>query len=234
MKNLFLTLIGLSFFTQVYGQHVEVSPFGNAAFFSYVGNAKSPSVPFPAGYGPPYHIDYLAANVFGSNLASGYSAGIQTQYVAKNDFIAGLQVAYESFRSDEHIKSDDAQGPIIGQFYFQTNYITLSPYAGYRFRSRFLKIDVMPGMDFTFSSKAHSYGNAFYGGNEFSITQPYGSIKSDIRARLGVTAWYKRMGLAVSYSRGLTNFQNDAPGSLTPDAKTYSQVIRLGLIFSVL
>jgi hypothetical protein len=233
MKNLFLTLIGLSFFTQVYGQRLEVSIFGNATFFSYVGN-DNPTINYFYGGGPPYNYNDWGSNLFGGGQASSYSAGIQTQYAAKSGFIAGLQVAYESLKSNQNLVNPDTQSPTIGHFYFQSNYVTLSPYAGYRFKTPFIKIDVMPGLDFAMDGKAHGYGNAFYGGHEYTITQAYGSIESDIRARLGVTAWYKRIGLAASYSHGLTNFENDAPGSLTPDAKTYSQVIRLGLIFRVL
>lgn len=212
---------------------MEVSVCGNATFFSYVGNYVSHAEPFSGG-GPPYNFTNWGDIVWGGNLASGYSAGIQAQYVAKSGFITGLQVAYENLRSDEHIVSMDAQGPTIGQFYFQSDYVNLNPYLGYRFSIRFIKIDLMPGMDIAVDGKAHGYGNAFYGGNAYTFTQAYGDIKSDIRARLGATAWYKRIGLAASYSRGLSNFQYTGPNNLTPGAKTYSQVIRLGLILRVL
>jgi hypothetical protein len=231
MKNTLLTLIGLFFFTQIYGQRIEVSVFGNASFFSYVGNDRTSFALFSGG-GPPYNFTFLTGNPYGSNLAVGYGAGIQTQYVAKSGFITGLQVAYENLRSDEHIVSNDAQGPTIGQFYFRSTYLNLNPYLGYRISSQNIKIDLMPGIDIALDGNAHLYGSAVSGGHTYTYAQPYGSLKNDVRARLGITAWYKRIGVAASYSHGLTNFS--ANSAFTEGSTTYSQVIRLGLIYRIL
>jgi hypothetical protein len=98
MKNVLLIVFSLVIFAQTYGQGLEVSVQANSAFFRYTGRYVNSAEPFTGG-GPPYGVADWADVVYGSNLAFGYGAGLQVQYVTKMGFIAGLQPAYEVLRS---------------------------------------------------------------------------------------------------------------------------------------
>jgi hypothetical protein len=232
MKNILLTVFGLLLFAQTYGQGLEVSVQANSAFFRYTGNVNSIE-PFFGG-GAPYSVNGWGNTVYGSNLAFSYAAGIQLQYVTKIGFIAGLQPTYEVLRSGINLFNEtaDNSGVIIGHFYFQTKYVNLNPYLGYRFNVNQIKIDIMAGVDRAFANgSAHGYGGAFYNGHTYQINVGFGNFESDTRARIGITAWYKKAGITASYSRGLTNFTSGA--YLTPGS-AYSEVIRLGICYRIL
>jgi hypothetical protein len=231
MKNTLLTIFGLLLLTQTYGQRLEVFALAYSGLFHYTGDYATGIVPFYGG-GPPYGVDNWATNELGSKLAFSYGAGVQVQYVAKSGFITGLQAAYEILRSDENLVNPDAEsGPTIGHFFLETRYINLNPYLGYRITRNHVKIDLMPGIEIGLDARQLGYGSAFFGGHTYQINTGYGGTENDIRARFGITTWYKKIGFTVSYSHGLTNY---SPGNYPSPGNTYSEVFRFGVCYRIL
>jgi hypothetical protein len=233
MKNILLTLFGLLLLTQTYGQRLEVSAMAYSGLFNYIGDGATGFAVFPGG-GPPYKVVGWGTNELGSNLAFSYGAGAQVQYVAKMGFIAGLQAAYEILRSDENLVTGDEAGdggPTIGHFFLETRYINFNPYLGYRIAGNHIKIDLMPGIEIGLDAKQRGYGSAFFNGHAYQINTGFSRTENDVRARFGITTWYKRIGLAASYAHGLTNY---TPGNYPSPGNTYSEVIRIGLCYRIL
>ena len=160
-------------------------------------------------------------------MAFSYGAGVQVQYVAKSGFITGLQATYEILRSDETLVNPDNEfGPAIGHFYLESRYLNLNPYLGYRITSNHVKIDLMPGFEVGFDGRQRGYGSAFYDGHTYQINTGYASIENDVRARFGITTWFKRFGFTASYSHGLTNY---TAGGYPSPQNTYSELVRFGI-----
>jgi hypothetical protein len=89
----------------------------------------------------------------------------------------------------------------------------------------------MPGIEIGFDGKQRGYGSAFYDGHTYQINTGYGSAANDVRARFGITTWYKKIGFIASYSHGLTNYTG---GNYPSPQTTNSEVIRFGLCYRIL
>jgi hypothetical protein len=247
MKTTLLSLFAVFFLAQSYGQSFEVSLLANGGLFHYSGN-------YPVSYS--FFNDPEAGktqgytnNPYGKSNAFSYGFGGQAELISKGGFIIGLQAAFEVLRSKVNIDTLYGNevtpfynyGPeadniyVHGQTILQSQFINLNPFIGYRFNIKNVRLDLTPGVDIAFNVNTHEYGRATGAGNNvYQTNYNYGKGKTDLRARFGAAAWYKKFGLTASYSRGLTNYSshllNDSPTAYT----TNSEVMRFGLAYRIL
>ncbi len=167
--------------------------------------------------------------------ASGFSYGLtsQWQHVGRKGLLAGFQLGYESLTSRLIVNE------LIGDFYFGDNtvdgqgwlknqYVLLQPFAGKRFGTAKVSLDVTAGVDLAYGlSSQDSYSI------RTASAEPFGSYGADhdmptvdVRPRVNLTGCYRSFGLNVGYSYGLLNY---TPNSWSYAARVYSQYWRAGL-----
>jgi hypothetical protein len=251
MKTSILLILSFFVFTNLIAQKIEVSVGANSGLLHYSGNYATPTSYIIEG---PTDKQNYTSNPYGSKNGFSYGGDMQLQFVSKSGFLAGLQAGYEVLRSQVAITGYNPimvylwyapvlndlisyQTPVKGQTYLQNQDINISPYIGYRFLAKKIKIDLMPGIDLGFNTSSYDKGKATgTDGTVYRTDLKRTDAPTDVRLKFAVAAYYKKWGLTAGYAHGLKNYvpgQTDVNNSAIAET-AHSELLRFGLIYRIL
>ncbi|OON69665.1 hypothetical protein [Hymenobacter sp. CRA2] len=178
--------------------------------------------------------DGYTNNPYGARPGFSYGAALQLQRVTKSRLLLGLQAGYERLRSRVDLiliggPWDDNLANIKGKTTLTNEFVNAHPFVGRRFGLGNVDLDLSAGADLGLLFYSREKGRATdENGRVYSVDQGRDQPALDARARLDLTAYYQRFGLALSYSHGLSNYRRDWVGGVN-DA--YAQVWRAGVVY---
>ena len=245
MKTLFLTLTALLILTGANAQKVELSVLAGAGLFHYSG--KSTTATSFILQGPNDQSNYTN-NPYGNKNGVSYGGALQAQLVSKGGFIVGLQAGYDVLRSKvdingvyqntyptEYLPIAPTQPfPAKGTSYLKNQLINISPYIGYRLNGKKISIDLMPGLDIAFSTKAYDKGSATTTASPattYKTNREITNVPTDVRLKFGAALNYSRYVLTASYAHGVTNYESKMIGDAAYEA--HNELIKLGIGYRI-
>jgi len=235
MKKLILTLSSLFFLTITYGQKTELKISLNSGLYSFAGqSAESSSFinssdQTNSGY---------TNNPYGSQSGLCYGLSGNVKRVTKRNFIFGLDLGYEMLKSKVSINrisgftgTSTYENDASGQTFLNSNFINLNPFLGYRISTKLINIDITGGFDIGYILKTHENGNATaINGTKYTTSIDRKTIKWDIRPRVQISVDYKKTGLYLGYSFGLSNYMS---GYIGGTFEAYSRIFRFGITYQI-
>jgi hypothetical protein len=253
MKKLYLILFTLFLAAQLHAQQFELSFQANSGLFHYSGNSASPTSIIIEGPATPKQ--NYTNNPYGNKNAFSYGADVQAQYVSKGGFIVGAQAGYDILRSKTNITSIfpyeiepelstynlldyypfNPSLPAKGSTILQDQFINLSPYIGYRIKTKKINIDLMPGVDIGLGINSNDKGKAIAtNGTVYEVDYKEVKPPMDIRLKFGIAANYKKWGITASFAHGLTNYTGDLLNDSPIIYKAQSELLRFGISYRIL
>lgn len=235
-KKLFCLFFILSFIvTDVKAQKNEFRINAISGLFSFRGSGTASAdwiIDNPQNGSPVVY----TRNPYGKKSAFSYSLELQFQRATNSNIIYGAALSFESLTSKVDIDTvfqNSFAGsvfPARGSTNLKNNFITLNPFAGYRFGKKEINFDFVAGIDFGACLKSREQGKAEDAGsvNYFTEKVTNNQISKpaiDIRARMQLRVSYQKYGLLAGYSLGLTNYQSKN------NLKAYSSFLRFGLSY---
>jgi hypothetical protein len=208
---------------------MEFSMQINSGAFFY-GGQSTRSTSTDISY-PPYSVK----NPYGRTPGFSFGVSSQFQKITDNKFIYGLGIGYESLSSKVNLKdvwSEEPVYPWVTSECFATltnQFINLNPYVGHRIVKSKVTFDIIIGTDLGIGLKSQAKLNLLNSRGDSPIVR-FGIDKTilDFRPRIGITSFYKNLGLSISYSHGLSNYAKD---NESVDGKIYSRYFRFGLLY---
>lgn len=248
MKKLTLTLSLLFILTGVSAQKLEISVLAGAGLFHYSGKSTTATSFILQG---PNDQNSYTNNPYGSKNGFSYGGSLQAQLVSRGGFILGAQAGYDVLRSKVDINgvypyliqftpqapSYYAQNqplPAKGSSYLKNQLINISPYIGYRVKSKRISVDLMPGLDIGFSKKAYDKGSATATtdpATTYKTNREITNVPTDVRLKFGAALNYSRYALIASYAHGLTNYESKMIGDASYEA--HSELFKLGIGYRI-
>lgn len=230
MRNLFLILFLLFIQSIAFTQKTEYRLAFNSGLFSFTGKSTE-SVSF-INYAAHMNTSYTN-NPYGSNNGPCYGVSGILERLTRSRFVFGVDLGYERLSSKIGINSVSVYSgnatqayDASGETFIHYDFINLQPFTGYRFVTKSINLDLTAGMDFGFCVAANEKGNAkASNGTTYETSVDRKTIDTDIRPRLQLAAYYKRLGIYVGYAWGLNNYKKGYVGG-TNDC--YSRITRLG------
>ena len=234
---LFISLLTARF---GYGQSTEYSVHLNSGFAAYRGSGAAgihgTVLVVPDPFDVYLHSDRdepFTSNPYGTKLGLSYGLAAQVQRVTAKGSVWGLQTGYEVLRSRARIyvvfNQVDAGANATGHTSLFNHGINTHPFFGHRFAVKRAHVDLTAGPEASVLLRSHEEGKAKADGSTFSTRLNHGHPDLDVRARVNVTTYYKRTGLALGYSRGFTNYRKEQAG--VNNRPAYLQAFRLGLTY---
>ncbi|MFC5270824.1 hypothetical protein [Adhaeribacter terreus] len=175
-------------------------------------------------------------NPFSSNLGGAYGVSAQVQRFTKGRLVFGAGLGYEFMQNNMEINQvygPNGNMPVAakGRSTVTYQFINVNPFIGYRFALDCLQLELTAGADIATPLKAHEEGEATdHNGNSVKTSLDRTLEITDIRERLQATAYYKKTGLTISYSNGLSNYLTGWVGGTN---LAYSRVLRIGLVYKI-
>lgn len=233
MTFMLFQLLAITSFCQ--GTEFNVNVYNG--FFSYKGNGSAVSSTINYGiYVPtPY-----TSNVYGNK--SSFSISFETQVIknTKSNFLYGLGLSYDLLNSKIEINKAQFSPELVllnqsylydaeGNTKLKNVYFNINPFIGKRFLKNKMTLDLLGGFDFGICLKSVEEGHATVSSPKAKIhsnvSKPYPLI--DFRPRIQFKAGYKRTGIMIGYSLGLTNYQS------VMASKAYTSFLRFGFSYRI-
>ncbi|RTQ46506.1 hypothetical protein EJV47_21365 [Hymenobacter gummosus] len=119
---------------------------------------------------------------------------------------------------------------LSGRTHLINEFVNVHPFVGRRFGlGKALSVDVSAGADLGLLLHSQEKGRATdEQGQTLSSNLERPQPGLDVRPRLNLTTYYKRAGLSLGYSHGLTNYRRSWVGGVN---EAYAQVWRLGVVY---
>ena len=215
-----------------FSQKTEININAYTAVFGYGGNVTTTSSDLKASHITP---EASTSNAYGKNGRFSYAAELQVQRVTKQKFIYGAGTAFEVLSSKVNIDTirindfDQKNYGADGESILKNTYMTVNPYFGKRILMSKITFDFLVGLDFGFvlnsqeNIKARIKGTKDYETFENNRDKPL----IDYRTRAQVKAYYKKAGLILGYSLGLTDNNKE------PNTNASTRIVRLGLSYTL-
>ena len=230
-KYLLLALISFCLINKAHTQHTTYSAGVNSGWFSISSKDASGSSSITAQ--PLFRSQMMGPSK--STPAFSYEINGHVQRVTRSRFLYGAELAYQSLKSSVTVgyitpfMFSSALLQADGKIKLKSQFITLTPYAGYRIVNRKIKIDISSGVELAaciertekINARILSTGDPYTGTNKLRN-------KMDYRVRFQVVASYKRVGLTAGYAKGLENYYHKDDW-----VAGYSKFIRLGLTYRI-
>lgn len=235
MKKISLSLIAIFLITQLFAQKTEWRIGLNTGFFSFYGKSTQPTTFLI--YDAPTNTGYTN-NPYGSKNGIGYGVTTRLNRVTKNNLVFGLDLGYEWLKSktaiDQISVSNDTttvQYVANGATYLHFNFLNFQPFFGYRFDTKFIKIDLTGGLELADCLQAKENGKALAAnGKTYQTNLERETIKMDIRPNLRVAIGYKEFGIYAGYSLGQVNYKSNYIGGTH---ESYARLLRLGMTYQL-
>jgi len=237
MKHLLVLLITLILFGNVKGQKIELSISLNSGLYSFAGFASASSAILETS---PQTNTNLTSNAWGTRSRPAYGVSFNLRKVTRMNYFYGVDMGYEMLRSSMNITSINeyilnSTGTIssvntynsTGRSYLNNSFINFNPFVGYRFTLREISLDLSAGLDIGYCLQSIAKGKAVKsdGTTYNSEYDNYAQIKWDIRPRIHLLTSYKKVGVYVGYSYGVTNYIPSSP------FVTESRLFRFGVTY---
>ena len=228
-----------------HAQKVDVSIQANSGLFNFSGSETQSSSYILKYYQANGSSGNYTTNLYGNRVAFSYGIALQTQYVAKSGFIAGLQGGYDILRSKTNVTAVQSDqiiytfniltpypgvSPAAGSAYFQNQFINLNPYFGYRFHIKKVSLDVVGGTDIGINTGSYDKAKAISENEIYTVDLKKPNAPTDWRAKLALVAYYNKFGVDVSYAYGFTNY--DTQGGSNP-LEAHSRLLRFGVSYRI-
>jgi hypothetical protein len=230
-RTLISTLILSLCVTLCFGQKLEIRPAVYSGVFFFRGSGATSTSTIRGNDVVPYY----NATSYGKESDFSYAVELQGQWVTKQNHVFGLGIAYEHLATKSTVDSvygDLPHGsPASGTVTLTNTYFTVSPFLGHRFSAGPVSFDALVGIDFAFNLNARE---------EAKLSSPIAATyelekdfhPNDLRLRIQVNTYYKRMGLDLGYSLGTRNlYFYDNPAYQHKTA--YANFIRVGLSYRI-
>ncbi len=234
MRRYLIILILISFIQFCQGQKLEYSVQLGSGLFSF-GGKSSTNTSF-LNISDQSNISNYTNNPYGQKSGFSFSISSQIQKLTLTKKIFGLQIGYESLTSKVTLiyypGGDFIYSPPIncGQTYLMNHFINLFPYFGQRFVIKSIDLDLTGGADFGFCTESEENGSALINNTKYTSNVSRDKPSLDFRLRAGLTAYYKKTGLSIGYSYGLTNY---TPRIMGANLEEYSRLFRFGIIYKI-
>ena len=224
-----------------FSQKTEFSVNAYSGLFSFRGNGAVANSRFQAYYYSPSN-NYQTYNPHGkkSAFSYGFEGGISRN--TKLNLLYGIAVAFEVLSSGVNIDSAVYYGDFAinqydaaGSCKLANTFININPFFGKRFIRNKFTFDILAGLDLAFCLSSREKGEATTNPPSNEIINTKRDIAKpdvDFRPRLQFKAAYKKFGILLGYSHGLTNYhlQKNYPMDNT---KSYTRFFRLGVSYVI-
>jgi len=224
-----------------YSQKTEFSLNAYSGLFSFRGNGSVTTSRFTAYYYSP-SVSYQTYNPHGKKSAFSYSIEGEISRNTKLNLLYGIAVAYEVLSSGVNIDSAVYYGDFAinqydaaGSCKLTNTFLNINPFFGKRFTKNKFTFDLLAGLDLAFCLRSRENGEA-------TTNPPYNEIINtnrdmakpvvDFRPRLQFKAAYKKFGILLGYSHGITNYHLQKDYS-TDNTKAYTRFFRLGASYII-
>jgi hypothetical protein len=236
MKKLLLIAFSFLIYSNSYSQKTELRVSLDSGLSSFTGeNAESFSFinlynQSASGY---------TNNPYGSKNVVSYGVSVNLKRVTKVNLIYGIGIGYENMGSKTSIGSvsvydgeNSFNVPASGKTIMSINTINANPFIGYRFNASRLPIDLVAGFDFANILNTKECGDATdANGNKYTTSLDRKTISTDFRPRIQVSTDYKKFGVYLGYSFGLSNYMEGYIGGTNG---VHSKIFRFGITYQVL
>lgn len=233
MKEVLLFVIAFALYANSYAQKTELRVSLDSGLSSFRGeSAESTSSIYIIGNNNTGTIN----NPYGSKNAISYGASLNLKRITKVNFIYGVGIGYEDFRSEISLTTlykyqDTDLIPVSGKNITNVNSITVNPFAGYRFNADQFPIDLTAGFDVANILSTKQKGDATdANGNKYTTYGDRQPINTDYRARIQVSTDYQKFGIYVGYSFGLRSYMESYDGGTN---QVYSKILRFGVTYQI-
>lgn len=203
----------------------------NSGLFRYTGEGASHTSGITTHPSPRT----LNEGMPGKKSGFSYEVTLNAQRITKSRILFGGELAWQSMQSRTTVV---AQTPTIYSSFFMfatgkttvtSQFITLTPFVGYRLLDKKIKLDISTGLEITgcinreenIKATNSSTGEKLSGSHELAK-------RPDHRVRLQLNTSLGRFGLTTGYAIGLTNFYPE-PDAMYFFPEARSSFIRLGL-----
>lgn len=117
--------------------------------------------------------------------------------------------------------------PSSGKTNLNFSFLHAFPYIGYRIPAGSFILDVALGADIAYCATARESGSAItMDGYEYTTSENRKTINFDLRPRMQISMWYKRIGIYAGYSLGIINYKSGYIGGTN---EAWSRMIRFGI-----
>ncbi|MCC2547132.1 PorT family protein [Hymenobacter sp. BT175] len=218
-----------------YGQHTELSVHLNSGFGSFRGASATERSSIVVSSQPTTGPAVYTYNPYGSEWAMGYGLTGQVQRVGQRQRLVGVQAGYEALQSRVHIRRvfhtmHDGIAA-TGRTILTNHFLTVHPFYGYRAQLRSVALDLSAGPELAVLLHSREQGQAVTEqGASYGTSRQLESMPLDVRARLNLTAGYRRLSVSLGYSYGLTNYSEAQPGG---PGELYYQFFRIGTAYRI-
>lgn len=214
-----------------YSQKTELRANAYSGLFSFrssgAASAANISIVGPAD-GP----GLFTAYPYGKKSGFSYAFELQAQRVTAQRHLFGAGVGFEKLQSKVGFDSVSTQVGIKstkGNIRLTNEFVTFNPYIGHRFALKKILFDVTAGADIAFSTKVYSKAKINFE-KESTFSNTYKKHPVDVRPRVQLNMYYKRMGLLAGYSIGTEDvYKNTGYDYL--NKKAFANFLRLGISY---
>jgi|CXWL01.1.fsa_nt_gi hypothetical protein len=232
MKKLFFVASILAVNTML-AQKTEVSFQPQTGFFFYGGKTATKEAGFFFNDAGPSGLDG------GPGKIPGISFCIEgaVKRISKKMWLYGIGLSFESLQNRiDIIRSYGMSGSyeVTGSAKQKYKYITTSSYFGKRVGTKKITLDVTIGIDVAFCQSNQEKGQ-FLGdiGDPYSYDWEMTKPPADIRPRVQLTVYYKKIGILLGYSQGLTDYYNNSVYADFPGIEAFSRFLRIGVSYRI-
>jgi hypothetical protein len=201
----------------------------NSGLFSFSG-ASAQRTSFLVGISPDQG---YTNNPYGTQGGFCYGGSANLKHLTHKRFILGLDLGYETLKSEIGISSFATQGGSTtteGKTQLVNHFINAFPFVGKRFGGT-VALDLIGGLDFGYCLSSKDNGE-IYGNSSVevkSVDRKY--ISFDVRPRIQLNLNYRKFNVYTGYSYGLTNYMQ---GSIGGTADASSRLVRFGIGYRIL
>jgi hypothetical protein len=229
----FATLLAILFCSiNVNGQKTSFNVNVYSGLFSFRGAGATSASSIETGF---YIIPGYTKNVYGTGAAFSYAIEGELQRKTAQHILYGAGLSYEKLTSSVTINKVGFSGDPAYLIYnadgntrLINTFFNLSTLAGYQFTTGKISLDVLGGLDFATCLSSHEKGSAITENNTtFTTNNMLRKPRLDLRPRIQLKAGYKKMGLILGYSLGLTAYPS------REEATTYSRFLRIGFSYTI-
>lgn len=233
MKQLLLFILSFFIYSNSYSQKTELRLSLDSGLSSFSGKSAESSsfilLSETVGYG-------YTNNPYGSKNALAYGISLNLKRITKVNFVYGVGAGYENLRSKTALAfvfkfEEGIAEPVSGETTMDVSSININPFAGYRFNAGQLPIDLVGGFDFANILSTKEKGDATdTNGNKYTTSRDRKTISTDFRPRIQVSTDYKKFGIYLGYSFGLSNYKDGYTGGTN---SVHSKIFRFGITYQV-
>lgn len=235
MKQIITVILVTLFSIKVFGQKTEFSIHATSGLFSFHG-ASSGSTTFYL-LRDRLNLPGYTNNPYGNKSGFSYGFSLNVQRVTKANFIYGIESGYESLKSRIKIQSilaDDSNLAVSSdsKTELSNHFLNFHPFVGKRLNLiKNIQSDLILGIDIGIFLKTQEQPNISTSEKTyFSNYERSKPENNDYRLRLDMVNYYKRIGITIGYSYGITNYLSGRVGG---DPIAFSKMIRLGLVYKI-